>query len=415
MTDTPSHPLPLDPREQPILDSLNSLRDELTLLKQDRTTYIKAADVLTLYDKVVDQVKLLNEIRADKPDEQNRVDRVLDGCFQLLSLFFMTIGKTNEAPAAYSLTSTIKRLLDHLTEVDLYCEKDLAHVTQTLERLGGIVKNAKPSYSPRLLTLLSNRIEICQRSLKNLSTRLERISGELSSIHEKIISILRSISLANTRSKFSATEVTKLQTQLKEIDSQRVDGKFVTVSGETPAGNDEVCEHLERCLKWAECVLERKGQFPEAFQGVYSTLVEIRNKLEKLSLTQAWSLRETDLYDFQRQLDKIDESRVDGNFVDAEGNFAELYVQRALLPVYNQLQTLRRCLIEVKNSGGVSSPRELYPYSMKLNSIDNMRVDGKFMVGPDIPEGQGSVNDLLAECFELSYELRVAAESESDV
>ncbi|CAL3967824.1 unnamed protein product, partial [Diplocarpon coronariae] len=27
-------------------------------------------------------------------------------------------------------------------------------------------------------------------------------------------------------------------------------------------------------------------------------------------------------------------------------------VSEALLPVYNQLQTLRRCLIEVKNSGG---------------------------------------------------------------
>lgn len=131
------------------------------------------------------------------------MDRMLDGCFQLLSLFFMTIGKTNEAPAAYSLTSTIKRLLDHLTEVDLYCEKDLAHISQTLERLGGIVKNAKPSYSPRLLTLLGNKIEICQRSLRNLSTRLERISGEISPIHEKVISILRSISLANTRSKVS--------------------------------------------------------------------------------------------------------------------------------------------------------------------------------------------------------------------
>ena len=39
-----------------------------------------------------------------------------------------------------------------------------------------------------------------------------------------------------------------------------------------------------------------------------------------------------------------------------------------------------------------------------------MRVDGKFMVGTDIPEGQGSVNSLLAECFELLYDLRVAAE-----
>jgi Protein of unknown function (DUF2408) len=50
----------------------------------------------------------------------------------------------------------------------------------------------------------------------------------------------------------------------------------------------------------------------------------------------------------------------------------------------------------------------------KLNSIDNMRVDGKFMVGADIPEGQGSVNDLLAECFEMAYELRVQAEGDSD-
>lgn len=39
-----------------------------------------------------------------------------------------------------------------------------------------------------------------------------------------------------------------------------------------------------------------------------------------------------------------------------------------------------------------------------------MRVDGKFMVGNDIPEGQGSISELLAECFELNYELRVAAD-----
>lgn len=41
-------------------------------------------------------------------------------------------------------------------------------------------------------------------------------------------------------------------------------------------------------------------------------------------------------------------------------------VSEALLPIYNQLQTLKRCLIEVKTSGGVGSVRELYPYSMKV-------------------------------------------------
>jgi hypothetical protein len=47
---------------------------------------------------------------------------------------------------------------------------------------------------------------------------------------------------------------------------------------------------------------------------------------------------------------------------------------------------------------------------VQLNSLDNMRVDGKFVISGDIPEGQGSVSELLAECFELNYELRVAAE-----
>ena len=39
-----------------------------------------------------------------------------------------------------------------------------------------------------------------------------------------------------------------------------------------------------------------------------------------------------------------------------------------------------------------------------------MRVDGKFLVGNDIPEGQGSVNALLAECYDISYELSAQAE-----
>lgn len=46
-------------------------------------------------------------------------------------------------------------------------------------------------------------------------------------------------------------------------------------------------------------------------------------------------------------------------------------VSEALQPVYNQLQTLKRCLIEVRDAGGVNSPRELYPYSMKVSLPNN--------------------------------------------
>jgi hypothetical protein len=32
------------------------------------------------------------------------------------------------------------------------------------------------------------------------------------------------------------------------------------------------------------------------------------------------------------------------------------------------------------------------------------------MVGNDIPEGQGSLSELLNECFELSHELKISAD-----
>lgn len=161
--------------------------------------------------------------------------------------------------------------------------------------------------------------------------------------------------------------------------------------------------------------------------------------LEKLQLTQVWSLRETDLYGYQRKLDRIDESRVNGQFISSQNKKADVYehrtmlylirksyaliyymmtssepVSEALLPIYNQLSTLKKCLVEVQKSGGVSSARELYPYSMKLASIDNMRKDGKFVVNGDVPDGQGSINELLSECYDLAYDLRAEAEQEED-
>ena len=74
MTDSPAVRAPLEPREQPILDSVLHIRDRLSLLKQDKTTYIKSQDVIALYNDVIEQVALLNAIREDhgKPLEQNR-------------------------------------------------------------------------------------------------------------------------------------------------------------------------------------------------------------------------------------------------------------------------------------------------------------------------------------------------------
>ncbi|KAL9108675.1 MAG: hypothetical protein Q9227_006621 [Pyrenula ochraceoflavens] len=439
MADSPFSHAPVDPREKPILEKLIIIRDKLLLLKRDRSTYVKSQDVIPLYDQVTEQVHLLNDIRVENKLEQNRVDSVLDDCFQLISLFFLTIGRNNEAPAVYSLTSTILRLLEHVKEAAFYSYKDLVSIEQTLKKMETTLEQGKETYSPALVNLLHNRLQICNNLLNDLREYIKTISPELSPTWEKLVSILRSTAAANTKSKFNAAEVEGFRTQLDEIKATMKDGHFLAEDNTVPSGQELVVGLLERCLKWCGIVLEKQGNIDERFQETYDKLVEVRNHLEKLQITQAWSLRETDLFEWQRRLDRVDDSRRDGNFWDEEGRPADLHAQRtllyllrrsyafiyhllinsepvseAMLPIYNQLQTLRRCLIEVKKSGGVSNPRELYPYSMKLNSIDNMRVDGKFQIGKDIPEGQGVVIGLLSECYDLAYELRTAAEKEDD-
>ena len=74
--------------------------------------------------------------------------------------------------------------------------------------------------------------------------------------------------------------------------------------------------------------LSRQGKIDERFRETYDKLIAIRNHLDKLFMTKAWSLRETDLYTWQRKLDRIDDSRRDGNFFDADGKPADLHAQR---------------------------------------------------------------------------------------
>ncbi|KAI5307054.1 Plasma membrane sulfite pump involved in sulfite metabolism [Ascosphaera pollenicola] len=108
MTDTPSINIPSDPLEQPILEKLLAIRDGLYLLKQDKSTYIRSKDAFSFYEQVTEQVRALNELRGSQMPEHHRVDYVLDDCFQLISLVFLTVGRNLEAPAVYSMASTVK-------------------------------------------------------------------------------------------------------------------------------------------------------------------------------------------------------------------------------------------------------------------------------------------------------------------
>jgi hypothetical protein len=53
-------------------------------------------------------VTKLNDVRDDDTAYNNRLDILLADVFNLLSLFFLTIGKTKEAPATYSQLASMR-------------------------------------------------------------------------------------------------------------------------------------------------------------------------------------------------------------------------------------------------------------------------------------------------------------------
>ncbi|TFY83164.1 hypothetical protein EWM64_g856 [Hericium alpestre] len=191
---------------------------------------------------------------------------------------------------------------------------------------------------------------------------------------------------------------------------------------------------LEECF---EIVQEIRAQqesknVATSLKPIHDRLQSIRTELEGLALTHRWSLRETDLWNYSQALQEVDKMRIDGKFVDSEGNqpagqYVLLYLLRRcygviyrllsssepvseeLMPVANKLSTVKKCLNEVLKYGGPFSPRDLYPYQLALYQIDSMRKDGKFVgVDGNIPEGQGIVMAHLNECHELLEMLKQA-------
>lgn len=73
--ESPAVPVPLDPREQPILESLIRTRDGLLLLKQDKSSYIKSRDVIPFYEQVIAQVEKLNNVRKEQQDRRRPYNR----------------------------------------------------------------------------------------------------------------------------------------------------------------------------------------------------------------------------------------------------------------------------------------------------------------------------------------------------
>lgn len=431
---------PVAQEELHILEAVINIRNRLAALKRNSAGYIGVSQINPLYQAVVAQVTRLNDVRDDTTIYNNRVDTTLADVFSLLSLCYLTVGKTKECPAVYSQLASIRQIITHMEESGVYNESDLAPFQRRLQELRDIVQHdAESEKHPKALTtLLERQLNECDAILRSMQDSLSEISVELIPVHERLVTVRRQLAALAAKEGNHKAGLKPLAEELRKIDSKRVDGKFLGPGGTVPASQAVCTSLLEECFDILQQIKAQDDSKNVAslLKPIHDRLQEICTELENLVLTHRWTLRETDLWTYSLRLQEIDKMRVDGKFVDSEGNrppgqYILLYLLRRcygliyrllsssepvseeLMPIANKLSTVKKCLNEVYKYGGPFTPRDLYPYQLALHQIDSMRKDGKF-IGADgsIPEGQGIVMAHLNECHELLEMLKESMDEE---
>lgn len=446
----------------------------------------------------------------------NLTDAVVDDIWQLLSLCFVTCGLIKFAPATYSSLSTVNKLLDHLKECQVYTLDDLEPIRQRLAEIKEIITNndydehddlgddfaqdvhdsiaqTKNIHKVEENLLLRNKLNKCQTLYKQLEDSFRNFPEDLEPTYNQLIKLRKSIlqyvthkeEYKNANKETITTKIGEAKQEIKSIQSKRdSDGLFHSKFEENDQeklnntqtvlnGLLDDCNNLLHDLSiqselsleslFGTLTLDDKEPFNQElktihknFESIYYKLIELKTKLENLLVTRRWTMRETDLYSFQKSLKDLDDERIllnnkIGKINSAANeesistandqtinqqlrknqililyllrrNYSLIYkllessepVSESLQPIHNQLSTVRKCLLEIKRVDGLNNTRELYPFQFKLASLDNLRSDGKFIINGQIPEGQGTLNALLAECFDIIHELKIELEEKEE-
>ena len=128
-----------------------------------------------------------------------------------------------------------------------------------------------------------------------------------------------------------------------------MDGKFLGPGGIVPASQAVCSSLLEDCFDILQQIKaqDESKNVPSSLKPIHDRLSQLCTELEKLVLTHRWTLRETDLYSYSLSLQEIDKLRIDGKFVDADGNRPPgQYVRRPLSPLFaDAIPVSRSCSI----------------------------------------------------------------------
>lgn len=175
-----------------------------------------------------------------------------------------------------------------------------------------------------IMHLITHKLDLCDAGLEHLTERLSVLSPELSSIQIKLVSIKRQMAALASRKAFNPAELAPLIDELRSIDAERVNGQFLSPTGDVPQGQEIIVGLLEECFTFSEDLKAKGANISPSLRPILDRLIELKQQLERLTLTHRWTFRETDLYHFQSQLIELDNKRgPSGKFDDAQGNVGE--------------------------------------------------------------------------------------------
>jgi len=88
-----------------------------------------------------------------------------------------------------------------LREAGFYSPKDLESIQANMDNWKQSVERGKDDHSQNLMVFLEARMNVCNHILHELQEALSRLDPAMMEVYIKLVSILRSLSACNTRSK----------------------------------------------------------------------------------------------------------------------------------------------------------------------------------------------------------------------
>lgn len=185
-------------------------------------------------------------------------------------------------------------------------------------------------------------------------------------IRDQLLEIRSELVDVVSQDRYTAQDILPIQQKLHDIDSVRGEnGIFLQQDGLALNGQATLVDLLENNFNACHDLLN--SEYAPIIESVRQQLIDVKHELQEMEITSKWSLRQTDLFPYQIQLHDItrmlhEEERFEGE----QGVIILSYLVSAcytlilnmmgegpvisdeLMPVYNQLHTLRECLNRLK-------------------------------------------------------------------